>query len=113
MIGKATGRLRLPYSKFRTGAGVNSQAGLVLAYATPLFVYVALWVEGGSPRTLYHLAVSGALLFHFVRRIFEVSFVNGYSRPTPLRALVLIAFLYGGVAGSCAFFQVQPWPAHF
>jgi hypothetical protein len=31
-----------------------------------------------------------------VRRIFEVSVVNSYSRPTPLRALMLIAFLYGG-----------------
>jgi hypothetical protein len=39
--------------------------------------------------------------------MFEVSFVNSYSRPTPLRALVLIAFLYGGVAASCAFFQVR------
>ena len=107
VIGEATGRLRLPYSKFRTGAGVNSRAGLALAYATPVFVYIALWVEGGSPRTLYHLAVFGAFLFHFVRRIFEVSFVNSYSRPTPLRALVIIASLYGGIAASCAFFQVR------
>jgi hypothetical protein len=45
--------------------------------------------------------------FNFLRRIFEVSFVNSYSRPTPLRALVIIAFLYGGVAASCAFFQVR------
>ena len=66
-----------------------------------------LWVEGGSPRTLYHLVVFGAFLFHFLRRIFEVSFVNSYSRPTPLRALVIIASLYGGVAASCAFFQVR------
>jgi len=106
-IGEATERLRLPYGKFRTGAGVNSRAGLALAYATPVFVYIALWIEGGSPRTPYHLAVFGAFLFHFLRRIFEVSFVNSYSRPTPLRALVLIAFLYGGVAASCAFFQVR------
>jgi hypothetical protein len=70
-------------------------------------MYIAIWVEGGSPQTLYHLAVFGAFLFHFVRRIFEVSFVNSYSRPTPLRTLVLIAFLYGGVAASCAFFQVR------
>ena len=114
VIGEATGRLRLPYSKFRTGAGVNSRAGLALAYATPVFVYIALWVEGGSPRTLYHLAVFGAFLFHFVRRIFEVSFVNSYSRPTPLRALVLIAFLYGG---SSCILRILPspyfWPAHF
>ena len=107
VIGEGTRRLRLPYGKFRTGAGVNSRAGLALAYATPVFVYIALWVEGGSPRTLYHLAVFGAFLCHFVRRIFEVSFVNSYSRPTPLRALVIIAFLYGGVAASCAFFQVR------
>jgi 3-oxo-5-alpha-steroid 4-dehydrogenase len=107
LIGEATGRLRLPYGKFRTGAGVNSRAGLALAYATPVFVYIVLWVEGGSPRTLYHLAVFGAFLFHFLRRIFEVSFVNSYSRPTPLRALMIIAFLYGGVAASCAFFQVR------
>ena len=83
VIGEGTRRLRLSYGKFRTGAGVNSRAGLALAYATPVFVYIALWV----------------------RRIFEVSFVNSYSRPTPLRALVIIAFLYGGVAASCAFFQ--------
>jgi hypothetical protein len=63
--------------------------------------------KGGSPRTLYHLAVFGAFLFHFVRRIFEVSFVNSYSRPTPLHALVFIAFLYGGIAACCAFFQVR------
>jgi hypothetical protein len=107
LIGEATGRLRLPYGKFRTGAGVNSRAGLALAYATPVFVYIVLWVEGGSPRTLYHLAVFGAFLFHFLRRIFEVSFVNSYSRPTPLRALMIIAFLYGGAAASCAFFQVR------
>jgi hypothetical protein len=107
VIGEATGRFRLPYGKFRTSVGINSRAGLALAYTTPVFVYIVLWVEGGSPRTLYHLAVFGAFLFHFLRRIFEVSFVNSYSRPTPLRALVIIAFLYGGVAASCAFFQVR------
>jgi hypothetical protein len=105
MIGEATERLRLRYGKFRTSAGVNSRAGLALAYATPVFVCVALWAEGGAPQTLYHLVVFGAFLFHFLRRICEVSFVNSYSRPTPLRALVIIAFLYGGVAASCAFFQ--------
>jgi hypothetical protein len=76
-------------------------------------VYRAL-DEGGSPRTPFHLAVFGAFLFHFARRIFEVSFVNSYSRPTPLRALVIIASLYGGVAASCAFFHSPYfWPAHF
>jgi hypothetical protein len=79
----------------RRPAGVNSRAGLAFAYATPVFVYTALWVEGGSPRTLYHLAVFGAFLFHFLRRLFEVSLVNSYSRPTPLCALVIIASLYG------------------
>ena len=88
VIGEATGRLRLPYSKFRTGSGVNSRAGLALAYATPVFVYVALWVEGGAPQTPYHFAVSGAFLFHYVRRILEILFVNSYSRPTPLRVPV-------------------------
>ena len=73
VIGEGTRRLRLPYGKFRTGAGVNSRAGLALAYATPVFVYIALWVEGGSPRTLYHLAF-GAFLCHFVRRIFRSIF---------------------------------------
>jgi hypothetical protein len=107
VIGEATGRLRLPYGKFRTGVGINSRAGLALAYAIPVFVYIALWVEGGSPRTLYHLAVFGSFQVHFVRRIFEVSFVDSYSRPTPLRAVVIIAFLYGGVGASCASFQVR------
>ena len=46
-FGEATGRLRLPYSKFGTGGGVNSRAGLTLAYATPICVYIALWIEGG------------------------------------------------------------------
>ena len=114
VIGEATGRLRLPYGKFRTGVGINSRAGLALAYAIPVFVYIALWVEGGSPRTLYHLAVFGSFQVHFVRRIFEVSFVNSYSRPTPLRAVVIIAFLYGGVG---CILRVLPgpnfWPAHF
>jgi hypothetical protein len=49
VIGEATGRLRLPYGKFRTGVGINSRAGLALAYTTPVFVYIVLWVEGGSP----------------------------------------------------------------
>ena len=39
-------------------------------------------------------------------------FVNSYSRPTPLRALVIIASLYGGAA-SCAFFQVRTLANHF
>jgi hypothetical protein len=107
VIGEATGRLRLPYSKFRTGSGVNSRAGLALAYATPVFVYVALWAEGGAPQTPYHFAVLGAFLFHYVRRILEILFVNSYSRPTPLRVPVTIALLYSGVATSCAFFQVR------
>ena len=106
-IGEATGRLRLPYSKFGTGDGVNSRAGLALAYATPIFVYIALWIEGGAPQTPYHLLVLAPFLFHFVRRILEILFVNSYSRPTPLCALVTIALLYGGVATSCAFFQVH------
>jgi hypothetical protein len=106
-ISEATGRLRLPYSKFGTGVGVNSRAGLALAYATPIFVYVALWIEGGAPQTPYHLLVLAAFLFHFVRRILEILFVSSYSRPTPLCALVTIALLYGGAATSCAFFQVH------
>jgi hypothetical protein len=88
VIGEATGRLRLPYSKFGTGFGLNSRAGLALAYATPVFVYVALWAEGGAPQTPYHFAVLGAFLFHYVRRILEILFVNSYSRPTPLRVPV-------------------------
>ena len=44
-IGEATERLRLPCGKFRTGAGVNSRAGLALAYATPVFAYIALWMK--------------------------------------------------------------------
>jgi 3-oxo-5-alpha-steroid 4-dehydrogenase len=106
-VGEATGRLRLPYSKFGTGVGVNSRAGLALAYAAPIFVYVALWIEGGAPQTSYHLVLLAAFLFHFVRRILEILFVNSYSRPTPLCALVTIALLYGGAATSCAFFQVH------
>ena len=106
-FGEATGRLRLPYSKFGTGGGVNSRAGLTLAYATPICVYIALWIEGGAPQTPYHLVVLAAFLFHFVRRILEILFVNSYSRPTLLCALVTIALLYGGAATSCAFFQVH------
>ena len=53
------------------------------------------------------LVVLGAFLFHFVRRILEILFVNSYSRPTPPRALVTIALLHGGAATSCAFFQVH------
>src|SRR5205809_200612 len=106
-VGEATGRLRLPYSKLRRGGGVNSRAGLALAYATPIFVYIALWIEGGAPQTPYHLVLLAAFLFHFVRRILEILFVNSYSRPTPLRALVTIALLYGGAALSCAFVQVH------
>ena len=106
-FGEATGRLRLPYSKFGTGVGVNSRAGLALAYTTPIFVYVALWTEGGAPRTSYHLVLLAAFVFHFARRILEILFVNSYSRPTLLCALVIIALLYGGAAMSCAFFQVH------
>lgn len=99
--------LRLPYSKFGTGGGVNSRAGLTLAYATPICVYIVLWIEGGAPQTPYHLIVLAAFLFHFVRRILEILFVNSYSRPTLLCALVTIALLHGGAATSCAFFQVH------
>jgi 3-oxo-5-alpha-steroid 4-dehydrogenase len=106
-VGETTGRLRLPYSKFRTGGGVNSRAGLTLSYATPIFVYIALWIEGGAPQTPYHLVVLATFLFHFVRRILEILFVNSYSRPTPLCALVIIGLLYAGAATSCAFFQVR------
>ena len=106
-FGEVTGRLRLPYSKFGTGVGVNSRAGLALAYTTPIFVYVALWIEGGAPQTSYHLVLLAAFLFHFVRRILEILFVNSYSRPTPLCTLVIIALLYSGAAISCAFFQVH------
>ena len=51
--------------------------------------------------------VSLKFLFHFVRRILEILFVNSYSRPTPLCALVIIGLLYAGAATSCAFFQVR------
>ena len=97
--------LRLPYSKFGTGGGVNSRAGLTLAYATPICVYIALWIEGGA--NTVHLVVLAAFLFHFVRRILEILFFNSYSRPTLLCALVTIALLHGGAATSCAFFQVH------
>ncbi len=107
-IGEATGLLRLPYGKFRSGGGVNSRAGLALAYATPIIVYVALWIDGrGTLETRYHLIVFAAFLLHFTRRIFEICFVNSYSRPTPLSALLPIAVLYGGTAAVCGFFQVR------
>jgi hypothetical protein len=64
--------LRLPYSKFGTGGGVNSRAGLTLAYATPICVYIALWIEGRADTV--HLVVLAAFLFHFVRRILEILF---------------------------------------
>jgi hypothetical protein len=50
-VGETTGRLRLPYSKFRTGGGVNSRAGLTLSYATPIFVCRATpMLEGNGCR---------------------------------------------------------------
>jgi len=107
VVGEVSGRLRLPYSRFGTGVGVDSRTGLALAYTTPIIIYVAFWIEGGAPQSPYHLVVLGAFLFHFIRRILEILFVNSYSRPTPLRALVPIALLYGGVAASSAFFQVH------
>src|SRR5499427_10391608 len=107
VVGEVSGRLRLPYSKFGTGVGVNSRIGLALAYTTPIIIYIAFWIEGGAPQSPYHLIVLAAFLFHFIRRILEILFVNSYSRPTPLRALVPIALLYGGVASSSAFFQVH------
>src|SRR6516165_1513193 len=107
VVGEVSGRLRLPYSKFRTGVGVNSRTGLALAYTTPIIIYIAFWIEGGAPQSPYHLVVLGTFLFHFIRRILEILFVNSYSRPTPLRALVPIALLYGGAAASSAFFQVN------
>jgi 3-oxo-5-alpha-steroid 4-dehydrogenase len=107
VVGEVSGRLRLPYSKFGTGVGVNSQTGLALAYTTPIIIYVAFWIEGGAPQSPYHLVVLGTFLFHFIRRILEILFVSTYSRPTSLRALVPIALLYGGAAASSAFFQVH------
>jgi hypothetical protein len=108
VVGERTGLARLPYGKFRTDGGVNSRAGLALAYATPVFIYIAVWIEGrGALDTPYRAIVFGAFLLHFTRRISEVCFVSTYSRPTPLRAVVTIAVLYGGAAASCAFFQVR------
>ena len=108
VIGDATGLLRLPYGKFRTGSGVNSKVGLALAYAAPIFVYVAFWIENqGGLEAPYHLIVFAAFLFHFIRRICEICVVNSYSRPTPLSALLSIAVLYSVVAGVCGFFQVH------
>lgn len=107
VVGEVSGRLRLPYSKFGNGVGVNSRTGLALAYTTPIIIYIAFWIEGGAPQSPYHLVVLGTFLFHFIRRILEILFVNSYSRPTPLRALVPIALLYGGAAASSAFFQVH------
>lgn len=108
VIGEATGLLRLPYGKFRTGGGVNSRVGLALAYATPVFVYVAFWIEDrGALEAPYHLIVFAAFLFHFTRRIFEICFVNSYSRPTQLSTLLGIAILYSGAAAVCGFFQVH------
>jgi hypothetical protein len=108
VVGELSGRLRLPYSKFGTGVGVNSRTGMALAYTTPIIIYIAFWIEGGAPQSTYHLVVLGASLFHFIRRILEILFVNSFSRPTPLRALVPIALLYGGAAASSAFFQSIP-----
>ena len=107
VVGEVSGRLRLPYSKFRTGVGVNSRTGLALAYTTPIIIYITFWIEGGAPQSRYHLIVLAAFLLHFIRRILEILFVNSYSRPTSLRALVPIALLYGGAAASSAFFQVH------
>jgi hypothetical protein len=45
-VGEATGRLRLPYSKFGTGVGVNSRAGLALAYTAPIFHLNCLYCFG-------------------------------------------------------------------
>jgi hypothetical protein len=78
-----------------------------LAYAMPIFVYIALWIEGGAPQTPYHLVVLATFLFHFVRRILEILLSTVTRAPTPLWALLIIALLYSGAAMSCAFFQVH------
>ena len=51
VVGEVSGRLRLPYSKFGTGVGVDSRTGLALAYTTPIIIYIAFWIEGGAPQT--------------------------------------------------------------
>jgi hypothetical protein len=78
---------------------------MIVIYALPILVYAGLWDQAGAPKSAYHLAMLGAFVFHFAKRIVESLWVHRYSRETPAGAFVNIAVGYSAMAASLSYFQ--------
>jgi very-long-chain enoyl-CoA reductase len=107
---EASGRFRIGYSKFRKfrlPATIDTRTGMFVAYLVPLLVYVGLHLHGGAPRSPYHLALLGGMVFHFGKRCLESLFLHKYSRPTGATAFLLIIWAYASMVLATGWFQTH------
>jgi hypothetical protein len=104
---EASGKFRIPYSKFRTGASFDTRTGMFLSYLAPLLLYLGLHLAAGAPRSPYHLALLAATVVHFGKRCFESLFVHRYSKPTGTGAFLLIIWAYATMVLASGYFQTH------
>jgi 3-oxo-5-alpha-steroid 4-dehydrogenase 1 len=104
---EASGRFHIPYSKFRSGASINSRLGWFVAYLVPLLVYVGLQMAAGNPRSPYHWALLAGMVFHFGKRCLESLFLHKYSKPTGAVAYLLIIWAYSTMVLAGGWFQTH------
>jgi 3-oxo-5-alpha-steroid 4-dehydrogenase 1 len=98
------GLLRMRYSKFRTGAGIDSRAGMLLLYGLPIvsLVVTSLVVDVLPGPSSSQLLVIGLLAIHFGKRCFEAVFVHKYSGPIDIQSVALIGANYSLVTAVAA-----------
>jgi very-long-chain enoyl-CoA reductase len=108
--------LHMRYSKFRTGGGISSRAGMFILYFVPIVVLlVTAFLRGILPQASW---MQGLLLvavaLHFSKRCLEVLFLHAYSGPIDRLTVALVTANYSLVTALVAVFVVETpapgWP---
>lgn len=86
--------IRVRYSKFRSGEGIDGRTGMFLLYFVPLVVLLVSAFATLRAPDVVQLVCIAALALHFVKRCLEVLFVHRYGGPIDVPTTLQIMTSY-------------------
>ena len=90
--------LGMRYSKFRTGQGITSRAGMFILYIVPMLAAILAALPYLGQASLIQWMLLGAVVLHFAKRCIEVLFVHRYAGLIDLLSVAMITSVYTFVA---------------
>ena len=100
--------MALGYSKFSSGKGIPSRIGMVIIYSLPILIVTLCALPYLPYLRLIQLAVYGALVIHFGKRVLESLLIHKYSGHMDVLAVVVASITYTFMAGGISGLNIQP-----